>query len=260
MTSTPGWDGRMASADPLGRTIRRFTWTERAAHWWLAAHRRRDDGRPARSLYFPPFAQLLDRPTAKHLHLWSAIALPVGWLVLTIVGDRRALGRTLRDADRFDDDDVAWLKGGPRRILDRRGEPPQGRLNAGQKLNLALTLGLLGRARDLGDAAVARRARHGLPVRRQRPRPRPRDAGADVPGVRAPLPGAAAPRHAGRAVRRHDRVRRPRLGARAPREVGRGRGGGGRQEADGGEPPSGAAEQALEPALPAPLGEEFPER
>jgi formate dehydrogenase subunit gamma len=133
----------MASADPLGRTIRRFTWTERAAHWWLAATVGAMTATGA-ALYFPAFAQLLDRPTAKHLHLWSAIALPVGWLVLTVLGDRRSLGRTLRDADRFDRDDLAWLKGGPRRIVDRRGEPPQGRLNAGQKLNLALTLGLLG--------------------------------------------------------------------------------------------------------------------
>jgi formate dehydrogenase subunit gamma len=133
----------MGSADPLGRNIRRFSRTERAAHWWLAATVGAMTATGA-ILYFPPFAQLLDRPTAKHLHLWSAIALPVGWLILTLVGDRRSLGRTLRDADRFDHDDVTWLKGGPRRLLDRRGEPPQGRLNAGQKLNLALTLGLLG--------------------------------------------------------------------------------------------------------------------
>jgi formate dehydrogenase subunit gamma len=133
----------MGSAEPLGRNIRRFSRTERAAHWWLAATVGAMTATGA-VLYFPPFAQLLDRPTAKHLHLWSAIALPVGWLVLTLLGDRRSLGRTLRDADRFDRDDVAWLKGGPRRLLDRRGEPPQGRLNAGQKLNLALTLGLLG--------------------------------------------------------------------------------------------------------------------
>ena len=94
-------------------------------------------------LYFPALALYLDRPTAKMVHLWAAIALPVGWLVLTILGDHRALGRTLKQADRFDRDDIRWLKGGPRRLFNREGEPPQGRFNAGQKLNLAVTLGLM---------------------------------------------------------------------------------------------------------------------
>jgi formate dehydrogenase subunit gamma len=122
--------------------IHRFGWTERAAHWWLAA----TTGLMMLTgafLYFPPLALYLDRPTAKMLHLWAAIALPAGWLVLTILGDRRALGRTLREADRFDRDDVRWLKGGPRRLFNRDHEPPQGRLNAGQKMNLAVTTGLL---------------------------------------------------------------------------------------------------------------------
>jgi formate dehydrogenase subunit gamma len=133
----------MGSGDPYGRDIHRFSRTERAAHWWLAACVGAMTLTGA-VLYFPAFAQLLDRPTAKHLHLWSAVALPLGWLLLVLAGDRRSLRRTLRDADRFDGDDVQWLKGGPRRVLDRRGAPPQGRLNAGQKLNLALTLGLIG--------------------------------------------------------------------------------------------------------------------
>lgn len=131
----------MASADPA--MIERFTWTERAAHWWLAA----TTGLmmlTGAMLYFPAFAQLLDRPTTKRLHLIAAIALPVGWLVLTALGNRRSLGRTLREADRFDADDLTWLKGGPRRLFHRDDAPPQGRMNAGQKLNLFVTLGLLG--------------------------------------------------------------------------------------------------------------------
>ncbi|MGI9116215.1 MAG: cytochrome b/b6 domain-containing protein, partial [Gaiellales bacterium] len=39
--------------------------------------------------------------------------------------------------------DRAWLKGGPRRVLDHTGAPEQGWLNAGQKLNTAVTMGLL---------------------------------------------------------------------------------------------------------------------
>ncbi len=122
--------------------IRRFSRTERLAHWWLAATTGLMTVTGA-FLYFPALAQLLDRPTAKLLHLVAAIALPAGWLLLTLVGDHRALGRTLRDADRLDDDDLKWLSGGPRRLVNRDDEPPQGRLNAGQKLNLMVTLGLM---------------------------------------------------------------------------------------------------------------------
>ena len=94
-------------------------------------------------LYFPALALYLDRPTAKMLHLWAAIALPARLAGAGVLGDRRALGRTLREADRFDADDMRWLKGGPRRLVNRDHEPPQGRLNAGQKMNLAVTMGLL---------------------------------------------------------------------------------------------------------------------
>jgi formate dehydrogenase subunit gamma len=122
--------------------IRRFSRTERAAHWWLAATTGLMTVTGA-FLYFPALAQLLDRPTAKLLHLIAAIALPAGLVLLVAAGDRRSLRRTLRDADRLDRDDLQWLAGGPRRLLDRDGEPPQGRLNAGQKLNLMVTLGLM---------------------------------------------------------------------------------------------------------------------
>jgi formate dehydrogenase subunit gamma len=248
----------MASDDPLGRTIRRFSWTERAAHWWLAA----TVGAMTVTgsvLYFPAFAQLLDRPTAKHLHLWSAIALPVGWLVLTVLGDRRSLGRTLRDADRFDRDDLAWLKGGPRRILDRRGEPPQGRLNAGQKLNLALTLGLLGvlgisgTLLWLGERDTAYRYAGSVHVH---------DLATLAltflvcghlylalfhPATQGALSGVThgyvdrdwAREHHAKWVSAEEATD----AAAIDREL-----------------TSGAAEQALEPAAPAPLGEEFPER
>ena len=50
--------------------------------------------------------------------------------MIALVGDRRSLLRTAREIDRFDADDVAWL---------RRRPAPQGRLNAGQKLNAVVT-------------------------------------------------------------------------------------------------------------------------
>ena len=61
----------------------------------------------------------------------------VAWIVLlalvVVLGDRRGLRRTLRDLDLFDDDDRLWLRRKPR---------PQGRFNAGQKLNAALVAAL----------------------------------------------------------------------------------------------------------------------
>lgn len=122
--------------------IRRFSRTERAAHWLLAGTFFVMFGSGA-CLYVPSLASVVDRPTAKAWHLYSAIALGVGLVVLAVVGDRSSLARTVRDADRFDRDDIAWLRGGFRRLFVRSGEPPQGRLNAGQKLNTAITLGLM---------------------------------------------------------------------------------------------------------------------
>jgi len=128
----------MASAD----RIERFGRTERAAHWLLATtfFVMLFTGM---CLYLPVFARMLDRPTAKVWHLWSAITLGVGLLALAVVGNRRRLRRFVAEVDRFDADDLAWLKGGPRRLLDHDDAPPQGRLNAGQKLNTALSLGLM---------------------------------------------------------------------------------------------------------------------
>ncbi len=122
--------------------IRRFSRTERAAHWLLAVTFFIMLGSGA-CLYVPSLASLVDRPTAKAWHIDAAIALGAGLVLLALAGDRRSLGRTVREADRFDRDDVAWLRGGPRRLFARSGEPPQGRLNAGQKLNTAITLGLM---------------------------------------------------------------------------------------------------------------------
>ena len=122
--------------------IRRFSVTERLAHWLLAATFAVMLF-TGLCLYLPSLARVVARPTAKAWHVDASIALGVGLVALVIAGNRRALGRFVREADRFDADDIAWLKGGPRRLLDHAGAPPQGRLNAGQKLNTALSLGLM---------------------------------------------------------------------------------------------------------------------
>jgi formate dehydrogenase subunit gamma len=114
-----------------GRTrLHRFSRTERAVHWvhasaflvLLAT---------GLALYLPSLSELVGRrPLLKSIHVWTAVAWIVALVLVVALGDRRSLRATLREVDLFDRDDRAWLL--------RRG-PPQGRLNAGQKLNTILT-------------------------------------------------------------------------------------------------------------------------
>jgi formate dehydrogenase subunit gamma len=113
------------------RTVRRFSRTERVLHWAnaLAFFTLLASGL---ILYLPSLAVLVGRrPLVKDVHFWSGI----GWIPLLVLvgllGDRRGLLRTARDLDAFDRDDARWLLG--------RRPAPQGRFNAGQKLNASLT-------------------------------------------------------------------------------------------------------------------------
>jgi formate dehydrogenase subunit gamma len=69
--------------------------------------------------------------------------LGIGLVALIALGNRRALGRTALDLERLDRDDAHWIAGGPGRFVTGEPAPPQGRFNAGQKLNAAITLGLM---------------------------------------------------------------------------------------------------------------------
>jgi formate dehydrogenase subunit gamma len=111
--------------------VRRFSRTERALHWVNAAFFLALLA-TGLVLYLPDLSVLVGRrPLVKSLHLWSGIAW-VGVLVaIALVGDRRGVARLARELDRFDRDDLRWLTG--------RRPAPQGRLNAGQKLNTILT-------------------------------------------------------------------------------------------------------------------------
>jgi formate dehydrogenase subunit gamma len=113
------------------RYVRRFSRTERTLHWAnaLAFFTLLGSGLV---LYLPSLASLVGRrPFVKDVHLWSGI----GWIVLlalvVLAGDRRGILRTAREVETFDGDDVRWLL--------RRHPAPQGRFNAGQKLNASLT-------------------------------------------------------------------------------------------------------------------------
>lgn len=121
----------MASDRAAGGYIRRFSVTERAVHWvhataflTLAA--------TGLVLYAPSLSELVGRrPLVKDAHLLTAVGWALALGLVVALGDRRGLRRTLRELDGFDADDRRWL----RRV---RGVP-QGRFNAGQKLNVALT-------------------------------------------------------------------------------------------------------------------------
>ena len=109
--------------------VRRFSRVERLLHWvnalgffFLLV--------TGLILYLPSLSVLVSRrQTIQGLHFWGG----VGWLAtlaaVLLLGGRRLLA-TARELDRFDRDDVLWLRG-------RR--TPQGRFNAGQKVNAVLT-------------------------------------------------------------------------------------------------------------------------
>jgi formate dehydrogenase subunit gamma len=112
------------------RLVRRFTRTERALHWVHAAAFFVLLG-SGLVLYVPALSEAVARrQTVKAVHLYTAIAWAILIVAIVVLGDRLALRQTARELDVFDRDDRLWLRGKPR---------PQGRFNAGQKLNAALT-------------------------------------------------------------------------------------------------------------------------
>jgi formate dehydrogenase subunit gamma len=115
----------------MRRYVRRFSRTERILHWmnavgffFLLA--------TGLILYLPSLAVLVGRrPLIQELHFWSGVGWVSALVLIALAGDRRGLRQLAREVDRFDRDDLRWLMG--------RRPAPQGRLNAGQKLNVALT-------------------------------------------------------------------------------------------------------------------------
>ncbi len=113
--------------------VQRFSRTERAVHWIHASAFLVLLG-SGLVLYLPRLSELVSRrPLVKAIHIDTAIAWAVALALVVLLGDRRGLRQTLRELDRFDSDDRLWLRRIPR---------PQGRFNAGQKLNAALTASL----------------------------------------------------------------------------------------------------------------------
>jgi len=115
-------------ADP--ERLPRFTRTERTVHWVHATAFLILLG-SGLCLYLPSLAELVGRrPLIKSIHVYTAVAWAIALALIVVFGDRRSLRATAREIDMFDADDRAWL---------RRRHAPQGRLNAGQKLNAVIT-------------------------------------------------------------------------------------------------------------------------
>jgi formate dehydrogenase subunit gamma len=142
MTSTPGWAGQTATEAPAPSTedlIRRFSGAERAAHW-LVASTFLAMLATGLVLYLPSLAQIAaDRQSWKSIHIGAAGAFWVG-LGLIVALSSGELRQTASEIETFDDDDRRWLAWSVRR---QAPAPPQGRFNAGQKLNAAIVAGLI---------------------------------------------------------------------------------------------------------------------
>jgi formate dehydrogenase subunit gamma len=81
-------------------------------------------------LYLPSLSMLVSRrQTVQSIHFWGGVGW-LGALAAVILLGLRGMLATARELESFDDDDLRWLRG-------RRA--PQGRFNAGQKINAALT-------------------------------------------------------------------------------------------------------------------------
>ena len=110
---------------------KRFSKTERTLHWanavfffFLLA--------TGLVLYLPSLSIAFGRRMViQEVHFWSGVAWVAVLALIVLAGDRRGVLRTAREIDGFDRDDLRWLAGNNR--------APQGRFNAGQKINAALT-------------------------------------------------------------------------------------------------------------------------
>lgn len=120
--------------------VRRFNRTQRALHWshsitfflLLAT---------GLVLLVPQIGGLVGHHLiVLQYHEYISIFYITGPLLWLILGDRMSLLRDLKSFDEWDQDDVDWLKESAMRGPSARDLPPQGRFNAGQKLNGILTL------------------------------------------------------------------------------------------------------------------------
>jgi formate dehydrogenase subunit gamma len=122
---------RSARASSRPRYVQRFTLTERLLHWVHASAFLVLLG-SGLILYIPALSTTFaDRPLIKDVHFYTAVSWAGAMILIALLGNRRAVARTIREVDLFDRDD--------RRFLAGRVHAPQGRFNAGQKMNVIVT-------------------------------------------------------------------------------------------------------------------------
>lgn len=112
------------------RMIHRFGPTERTLHW---AHASGFLAMLATGLilYAPVLSEAVARRNlVKNLHLLAALLWVLALALVFALGDRRRLAADWREIETIDRDDRRWLRG---------GRSPQGRFNAGQKVNALLS-------------------------------------------------------------------------------------------------------------------------
>jgi formate dehydrogenase subunit gamma len=110
--------------------VERFGRTERALHW---VHATGFFAMLATGLvlYVPALSEIVARRNlVKNVHLFSAVGWAAAICLVLVLGDRRRLAADWREVEALDRDDRRWLRG---RFA------PQGRFNAGQKLNVLVT-------------------------------------------------------------------------------------------------------------------------
>jgi formate dehydrogenase subunit gamma len=124
-------DGEGAPGAAVPVRLTRFTRTERLLHWTHAT------GfllmlATGLILYLPSLSTWISRRNlVKNVHIWTAVVWAVAIALIFVLGNRRALLDDWREAEAFDRDDRRWL------ALRRA---PQGKFNAGQKLNVIATV------------------------------------------------------------------------------------------------------------------------
>lgn len=118
----------------VGR-VDRFDRTERAVHWTQAIS--------FLVLIISGFALSLPiiesilghRALLREIHLSAAFFFFFGPAIIALSGDRRSIALDIEAVDSWDADDLRWLIPFPLLRLFGVPTPPQGRFNAGQKLN-----------------------------------------------------------------------------------------------------------------------------
>src|SRR5579884_2753316 len=115
--------------------VERFTRTERAVHWVQAAS--------FLALLITGFALMSPqieglfghRELLREIHLSGAFFLFFGPAIVALAGNRASVARDVKAVDTWDADDLRWLIPFPVLRLFGVQTVPQGRFNAGQKLN-----------------------------------------------------------------------------------------------------------------------------